>query len=172
VSAPVSAGNQPANKMALPHPQSRKDKQRNEDKPGCRSILWEFVEGAINVTNDGNGKDEVNQAKNRTLSHIETFQSAVCRFVKRLKVCPGQNSLATTGLIDLFRYPGLTFWAKAAAVPRAVSSSGVQVAPLKGVDRHRIKKPARIALRIRRADAANRKTSAHHRQRFGLWEFR
>jgi len=52
--------------MAFPHPQSRKNKCRNEDKPSGRGVIWNLVKRAINVTEYRNAKDEVNPAKNRT----------------------------------------------------------------------------------------------------------
>src|ERR1700733_5611036 len=55
-----------SNDMAFPHPQSRKNKHRNEDKPGGGGIVWNLVKRAINVTEYRNAKDEVNPAKNQT----------------------------------------------------------------------------------------------------------
>jgi hypothetical protein len=52
--------------MALPHPQSRKDHDRNEDKASCRGVVWNFVERTIDITEYRNAEDEVNPAKNRT----------------------------------------------------------------------------------------------------------
>src|SRR5215469_1192591 len=52
--------------MPFPHPYSRKDHCRNEDKPCRGSIVWNLVERTINVTEDGNAEDEVNPAKNGT----------------------------------------------------------------------------------------------------------
>src|ERR1700735_4053895 len=55
-----------SNDMAFPHPQSRKNKHRNEDKPSSGGVVWNLVKRAINVTEYRNAKDEVNPAKNRT----------------------------------------------------------------------------------------------------------
>ena len=58
------------NDMAFPHPQSGKDKYRNEDKPGGRSIVWNLVKRTINITDYRNGQDEVNPANNRTFGGV------------------------------------------------------------------------------------------------------
>ena len=52
--------------MAFPHPQSRKNKRRNEDQPSGGGVVWNLVKRAINVAEYRNAKDEVNPAKNRT----------------------------------------------------------------------------------------------------------
>src|SRR5580658_3172139 len=59
-----------SNDVALPHPQSRKNKPRNEDKPSGGGVVWNLVKRAINVTEYRNAKDEVNPAKNRTCSNF------------------------------------------------------------------------------------------------------
>src|SRR5580700_7262144 len=59
-----------SNHMAFPHPQSRKNKRRNEDKPSGGGVVWNLVKRAINVSEDRNAKDEVNPAKNRTCSSL------------------------------------------------------------------------------------------------------
>src|SRR5260370_32515995 len=61
-----SLRNQPSKDLAFPHPQSRKDHYRKEDKPSCAGIVWKFLKWTINVTDDRNAKDDVNPAKNRT----------------------------------------------------------------------------------------------------------
>ena len=58
--------NKSSKDMALPHPKSRKNKPRNEDKPRGGCVVWNLVKRAINVTEYRNAKDEVNPAKNRT----------------------------------------------------------------------------------------------------------
>src|ERR1700734_1793557 len=57
-----------SNHMAFPHPQSRKNKNRNEDKASGGGVVWNLVKRAVNVTEYRNAKDEVNPAKNRTCS--------------------------------------------------------------------------------------------------------
>jgi hypothetical protein len=52
--------------MAFPHPQSRKDHDRKEDKPGCGRIVWKSFKRTINLAEYGNAKDDVNPAKNQT----------------------------------------------------------------------------------------------------------
>src|SRR5579859_6353383 len=58
--------NQPSNRLAFPHPQSRKDHYRNEDKPSCGCVVWNFVKRTIDVTEYGNRKEDMNPAKNGT----------------------------------------------------------------------------------------------------------
>src|SRR5579884_1980674 len=57
---------QPPNHVTLPHPQSRKDHDRNENKPCREGIAWNFVERAINIAQYREGKDDVNPAKDPT----------------------------------------------------------------------------------------------------------
>jgi hypothetical protein len=56
--------------MTFPHPQSRKDKDRNGDKSNHGSVVWQFLERTINITGDRNAEDDVNPAKDRTLGRI------------------------------------------------------------------------------------------------------
>src|SRR6266516_930343 len=62
-----SLRNKSSEDMAFPHPQSRKDHYRKEDKPSCGGIVWKFVKRTINITEYRNGKDNVNPAKDRGL---------------------------------------------------------------------------------------------------------
>jgi hypothetical protein len=52
--------------MAFPHPKSRKDKCRNEDKPNSGGVRWNVFKRTINITEYRNAEDDVNPAKNRT----------------------------------------------------------------------------------------------------------
>src|ERR1700704_3266812 len=56
--------------MAFPHPKSRKDKYRKEDKPNSGGAIWNFFKRTINITEYRNAKDDVNPAKNRTFGGI------------------------------------------------------------------------------------------------------
>jgi len=56
--------------MAFPHPQSRKDHYRKEDKPSCGGIVWKSFKRTIDITKYRNAKDDVNPAKNRTFGGI------------------------------------------------------------------------------------------------------
>src|SRR5580704_3918061 len=56
--------NKPSNDMAFPHPQSRKDDGRNEDKPSTEGVVVNLVKRTINITEYRNAKDDVNPAKN------------------------------------------------------------------------------------------------------------
>jgi hypothetical protein len=49
---------------------SRKDKDRNGDKPNHGGVVWKFCKRTINITDYRNAKDEVNPAKNRTFGGI------------------------------------------------------------------------------------------------------
>jgi hypothetical protein len=65
-----SLPNKPSNNMAFPHPKSRQDHYRNKHIPCSRRVVWNLVKRTIDVTNDRNGKDDVNPAKNRTLNAL------------------------------------------------------------------------------------------------------
>src|ERR1700731_289575 len=60
----------PSNDMAFPHPQSRNDHHRNENKPCRVSVVWNFFKRAIDIAEYRNAKDEVNPANNRTFAGI------------------------------------------------------------------------------------------------------
>ena len=45
--------------MAFPHPKSRKDNYRKEDKPNNRGVLWNFFKRTTNITEYRNAKDDV-----------------------------------------------------------------------------------------------------------------
>jgi hypothetical protein len=62
--------NQSSNDMALPHPQSRKDHYRNEEKPSWRGVTENFLKRTVDVAEDRNGKDKVNPANNRTFGGV------------------------------------------------------------------------------------------------------
>src|SRR5579872_856900 len=51
--------------VAFPHPKARKDKYRNEDKPGSGRVVWNLVKRTVNITSYRDGKNNVNPAKNR-----------------------------------------------------------------------------------------------------------
>jgi hypothetical protein len=62
--------NQSSKDMALPHPQSRQDHYRKEDKPGCGGVAGKLFKRTIDITQYRNAKDDVNPAKNRALGRI------------------------------------------------------------------------------------------------------
>jgi hypothetical protein len=75
--------------MAFPHPQSRKDKYRKEDKPNSGGVIWHFFKRTINITEYRNAEDEVNPAKNRTfdaLVHDVVMYDFLCGGVARPEV--------------------------------------------------------------------------------------
>src|SRR5258706_13906923 len=58
--------NKSSKDMAFPHPKSRKDKYRHENKPSSGGVVWNLFKRTINITEYRNGKDDVDPAKNRT----------------------------------------------------------------------------------------------------------
>src|SRR5580693_3547028 len=64
--------------MPFPHPQSRKDKYRNEDKPSSGGVVWNLVKRTVNVTDYRNAQDDVNPANNRTFGGITHVQVLLC----------------------------------------------------------------------------------------------
>ncbi len=65
-----SLRNKSSKDMAFPHPKSRKEHYRNDDKPNTGGVLWNFFKRTINITEYRNAKDDVNRAKNRTFGGI------------------------------------------------------------------------------------------------------
>ena len=62
--------NKSSKDMAFPHPKSRKDNCRKEDKPNSGGVVWNFFKRTINITEYRNAKDNVNTAKNRTFGGV------------------------------------------------------------------------------------------------------
>src|SRR4030095_8991153 len=62
--------NKSSKDIAFPHPESRKEHYRNDDKPNLIGVLWNFFKRTINVAQYRNAKDDVNPAKNRTFGGI------------------------------------------------------------------------------------------------------
>jgi hypothetical protein len=56
--------------MALPHPQSRKDKYGKKDKPNGGGVVWDLLKRTVNIAEYWNAKDDVNPAKNRTFGGL------------------------------------------------------------------------------------------------------
>src|ERR1700732_5352397 len=65
-----SLRNKSSKDMAFPHPKTRKEHYRNDDKPNPGDVLWNFFKRTINITEYRNAKDDVNPAKNRALGGI------------------------------------------------------------------------------------------------------
>ena len=65
-----SLRNKSSKDVAFPHPKSRKEHYRNDDKPNTGGVLWNFFKRTINITEYRNAEDEVNPAKNRTFGGI------------------------------------------------------------------------------------------------------
>ena len=64
------SGNKSSNGMALPHPESRKDKYGKEDKPDSRGVIGYFLKRTVDIPEDRNAKDDVNPAQNRPFGGI------------------------------------------------------------------------------------------------------
>src|SRR5208282_5458048 len=60
----------PANNVAFPHPQPRKEQDRKNDIANREGVVWSIRRRIINVTEYRNAKDNVNPAKNRTFSRF------------------------------------------------------------------------------------------------------
>src|SRR6266849_3867318 len=56
--------------MAFPHPQSREDNYRHEDKPSSGGVVWDLFKRTINIPDYRNAKDNVNPSKNRTFGGL------------------------------------------------------------------------------------------------------
>src|SRR5258706_9853966 len=56
--------------MAFPHPKSRKEHYRHEDKPSSRRVVWNLFERTINIAEYRNAKDDVNRAKDPTFGAL------------------------------------------------------------------------------------------------------
>jgi len=52
--------------MAFPHPKSRKEYYRNDDKPNTGGVLWNLFKRTIDIAEYRNAKDNVNPTNNRT----------------------------------------------------------------------------------------------------------
>jgi hypothetical protein len=56
--------------MAFPHPKSRKDNDRKEDKPNSGGVIGNVFKRTINITEYRNATDKVNPANNRTFGAL------------------------------------------------------------------------------------------------------
>src|SRR5712664_1816568 len=65
-----SLRNKSSKDMAFPHPKSRKEHYRNDDKPNTGGVLWNVFKRTINITEYRNAADDVNAAKNRTFGAL------------------------------------------------------------------------------------------------------
>jgi hypothetical protein len=71
-----SLRNKSSKDMAFPHPKSRKEHYRNDDKPNTGGVLWNVFKRTINIPEYRNAKDDVNPAKNRAFRGL--FHDLVC----------------------------------------------------------------------------------------------
>jgi hypothetical protein len=69
--------------MAFPHPKSRKEHDRKEDKPSSGGVVWNVFERTIDISEDRNAADEVNRANNRTFGAI--FHDELCSIYRRYR---------------------------------------------------------------------------------------
>jgi len=76
--------------MAFPHPQSRKHHHGNEDIPGLEGVVWKLFKRAIDVTEDWDGTDDVNPAKNCTrdasVRDVRLTRGGICRYHLVVKI--------------------------------------------------------------------------------------
>ncbi len=91
--------------MAFPHPQSRKDKYRNEDKPSSGSVVWNFVKRTINITEYGNAKDEVNRAKNQAFCALVHEIHLDSRLLSRIRRSVGRFDTELLGVLRVQSLP-------------------------------------------------------------------
>jgi hypothetical protein len=56
--------------MSFPHPKSREEEYRKEDKSNSGSVLWNLLKRTIDIADDRNAEDDVNPAKNRTFDAL------------------------------------------------------------------------------------------------------
>ena len=75
--------------MALPHPESRKDKDGQKDKPNGGGIVWEFFERAVDVAENRNAEDEVSPARERTLGGRFHDRFVIPLSAKPKPICSG-----------------------------------------------------------------------------------
>jgi hypothetical protein len=81
-----SFGNKSSKDMAFPHPHSRKDHYRNEEKPGRSGVVRNLFKRAINITEYRYAEDDVNPANDRRLmasfmiGAIPLVQLRVCKY--------------------------------------------------------------------------------------------
>src|SRR5215471_9694324 len=92
--------------MAFPHPKSRKDHYRKEDKPNSGGVFWYFFKRTINITDYRNAKDDVNPAKNRTFGAF--FHDLVLldlRLLSRLRRLVGRFDTELLGVLRVQPLP-------------------------------------------------------------------
>ena len=66
----LSFRNKSSNDRPFPHPKSRKNKCRNENKPSSGGVVWDLFKRTINITDYRNAKNNMNPAKNRTFGRF------------------------------------------------------------------------------------------------------
>jgi len=93
--------------MAFPHPQSRKNHDRKEDIPSWRGIAWKFFKRTIDITDDRNGKDEVNPSKNRPFGGFfhDEYDLLDSRFLTRLRRPLGRLHAELLGVLRVQSLP-------------------------------------------------------------------
>src|SRR5437588_5954099 len=92
--------------MAFPHPQSRKDNYRHEDKPSSGGVVWDLFKRTINITEYRNTKDNVNPSKNRTFgSFFHDLSSIYLRLLSRLGRPVGRFDTELLGVLRVQPLP-------------------------------------------------------------------
>src|SRR5580692_9671839 len=86
--------------MALPHPQSRKEHQRNDDEANTGGVCWKLFKRTINIAEYRNAKENVNAANNRTFGGFFHDSFLHSRLLSRLRRRVGRFH---TELLGVFR---------------------------------------------------------------------
>jgi hypothetical protein len=87
--------------MPFPHPKSRKEHYRNDDKPNTDGVLWNFFKRTINITEYRNAKGDVNRAKNRTL--VASFMINLSSIYRRYRIIHPALALNCAGKFQSIR---------------------------------------------------------------------
>ena len=142
--------------MAFPHPKSRKEHYRNDDKPNTGGVFWNFFKRTINIPKYRNAEDDVNPAKNRTFGGL--FHDSFVLHLSRCRVIYPGLALMRSFLALSAHFAVAERRAHARFLPRFTALGPLEAASL--AFQHR------TAWRTRHSAAASRNSSPR-RQRCG-----
>src|ERR1700730_12543402 len=91
--------------MPFPHPQSRKDHYRNDDKPNTAGVLRKFFKRAINIAEYRNAEDDVNPAINRTFGGVFHDDFVLSRLLTRPRRPVGRFDTELLGVLRVQPLP-------------------------------------------------------------------
>jgi hypothetical protein len=74
--------------MAFPHPKSRKEHYRNDDKPNTGGVLWNFFKRTINIPEYRNLREEEEQWTVHCVAADDTEKVAGAASRMALKMTP------------------------------------------------------------------------------------